>query len=260
MLEHLVGSRHAAEVLSFILVNRRGYPTQIACCLNLPLTPLQKACQRLEKCGILQSFHQGRTKVYQFDAGYPLMGELEKLLQRNFSLLSPEKKEKYPFTGSDIFATRSKCSQNPNAIIYSFWLKLKEVRSVISQVQGGISGIRRGHGEINTRHTHNALIFLERGAWQTSSGTSIAYRNKLRWGFHPVSALISLEHLRMGDHHPVFMFYLYPKNDHQLQSVSSHLCGEDTYFGQLNLEKSHLRFTWQAIGPQKNENYEYLYS
>ncbi|GAB4192320.1 MAG: hypothetical protein Tsb0015_14520 [Simkaniaceae bacterium] len=261
MLSKLLGSKHAAEILLFLLVNRKCYPSQVARCLNLPLTPVQKACERLERAGILVSYYEGRTKLFQWNNAYPLLSELEKLLQRTFSLLPSEKKEKYPFIEASSLPLRMKC-KNPYAVLYEFWQRLKSVKNAAAKVGKQDSGQIEFHGEskVHVKHQHNTLIFEEDGSWKAQDSRVIQYRNKLRWGFHPSTCLISLEHLRFGENHPVFMFYLYPKSGRLLESTSSHLCGDDTYFGKLNLESSFLKLVWKALGPDKNEYIEYIYS
>ena len=73
MLEALCGNNSIQKVLMFLFVNGKCYGTQLHKTLKTPLTPIQKALERLEKGGILMSYYEGKTRVYQFDPAYPLL-------------------------------------------------------------------------------------------------------------------------------------------------------------------------------------------
>src|SRR4029077_16927964 len=53
---------------------------------------------------------------------------------------------------------------------------------------------------------------------------------------------------------PVFLIHLAPASSRSLSSVDSHLCVNDTYFGQITLHPTHLRFQWRVIGPKKTRS------
>ena len=260
MLSQLLGSKSAAETLLFLLVNQKGYPTQISQCLHLPQTPIQKALERLEKSGIIVSYREGRTKIYQMNPSYPLKKELEKLLQRTFTLLPAEKKERYPFSTPP--SSQKDANLNTYAILENFWTRLKEVsKTLVRVIQTDPTPFTyRSEGTVSVTPSKNILIFEEEGVWKDATRQPIHYRNRLKWTRHYTSSLVSLEHLRYGENHPVFMFYLSPKTKTLLQSTTSHLCAEDTYFGKLHLEGTNLKLIRKTLGPNKNETIESIYS
>ena len=262
MLSQLLGSKSAAEILLFLLVNQKGYSSQIAQCLNRPQTPIQKALVRLEKASIVVSYHEGRTKLYQMNPSYPLKHELEKLLQRTFSLLPTESKQKYPFSAPTPSLIGPKTIKNGFAIADDFWSRLRKVSTaLIRAIQTDPHPLTyHGEGNVVVTASKNTLVYEEEGTWNDANNHSIHYRNSLKWTRHYSSTLISLEHLRYGSNHPVFMFYLTPAASTLLQSTSSHLCADDTYFGKLLLEGPNLKLIWKTVGPQKNETLEYIYS
>jgi predicted transcriptional regulator len=82
MLEVLCGNKNVQRILIFLFVNNRCYGTQLHRSLKVPLTPIQKALNRLENGGLITSFYEGKTRLYQFNPAYPLMPEVENLLKR----------------------------------------------------------------------------------------------------------------------------------------------------------------------------------
>lgn len=252
MLTQLLGSKSAAEILLFILVNQTGYATQIAQNLFLALTPIQKGLDRLEKGGILTSFRAGRTKLYQLNTSYPLKSELERLLLRTYSLLPSEQKERYPVSEN---APLKSHPQTP-AILDTFWKKLKQVSLALVHTT---PQNYRSEGTVQVIQLENTLIFKETGTWKHSKDR-LTYTNTLRWTRHWGPNLLSLEHLRYGESHPVFLFYLIPQTARTLVSKAVHLCQDDTYFGKLCIEGNNLKLIWQTIGPSKRETIESIYS
>ena len=128
-----------------------------------------------------------------------------------------------------------------------------------SKEQSGWNG--NGKGEVMiTKEGSRQLIFTEKGTWQGKQGEVVSFSNTFRWSLDRDAGVISLEHLRLGPAHPVFLFHLAPSGKHSLSSVDSHLCEGDTYFGQIHFDRYSLRLNWRVIGPKKNEEIDYYYS
>ncbi len=256
MLEVLLGSKNAQRILFFLLVNGKCYGTQLHRLLQSPLTPLQKALHRLEKAGILLSFYERKTKVYQFNASYPLSKELEQLLKKAYSLLpAAEKKGYYAEIGkSNAF--------NSQRVAEEAWNLLANVKKVSFHVKNSaVEWKGTGRGEVFvSRPKEGVLVFQEKGHWYAKPGEEVGFSNTIRWTFDRSSGLISLEHLRRGADNPVFLFYLAPSSQFSLTSVDSHCCGEDTYFGRIHFDSKHLRLSWRVIGTKKNEEIDCEYS
>src|SRR5277367_4746065 len=95
MLGGLCGNKNIQKVLLFLFVNNKCYGAQLQRLLRTPLTSLQNALTRLEKGKIITSYYEGKTKLFQLDPAYPLLTELEQLLKKSYTLLSPQDKKLY---------------------------------------------------------------------------------------------------------------------------------------------------------------------
>lgn len=264
MLEVLCGNKNIEKVLIFLFVNGKCYGTQLHRLLRTPLTPLQKALSRLEKGGMILSYFEGKTKVYQFNPAYPLHEEVEILLKKAYTLLPAHEKKKF-YVPKDEFVTRLPNQDNKNKILLAFWDKLASVSQLtfISKSKGkeenGWNG--KGKGEVSiTKEGYNVIFFNEKGSWQGKLSTEVNFSNVFRWTLDRDLNLISLEHLRRGPDRPVFLFHMAPTSNQTLASVDSHLCDGDAYFGQIHFDRYCLRLSWRVIGPKKNEEIEYYYS
>lgn len=260
MLEVLCGSKNAAKILIFLFVNGKCYGSEVARLLKTPLTPVQKALQRLEKGGIIISYYEGKTRVYHFNPAFPLLKELEELLKKAYTLLPPHEK-KISYSSKEMAAT----STNKLHTLLAFWEKLSTISRLTfhaktkSQDSSGWNG--KGHGEvIMTRAKISEIIFTEKGSWKSPEGEEVSFSNVFRWSLDRNSNTISLEHLRRGVEHPVFLFHLTPATSHSLTSLDSHLCENDTYFGHIHFDQNLVRLQWRVIGPKKNEEIDYYYS
>lgn len=264
MLEGLCGNKNVTRILIFLFVNGKCYGTQLHRSLQTPLTPVQKALQRLEKGGIITSYYEGKTRLYQFNPAYPLLGELELLLKKTYTLLPAHKKKEY-YVAKDAPLTTSQAPHNNVNVLFALWERLVGVTRLTfhaktkSKEDQGWNG--KGHGDvIVAREGPNKLTFNEKGSWQDSQGAEVSFSNVFRWTLDRYSGMISLEHLRRGPEHPVFLFHLVPSGSNTLLSVDSHLCDGDTYFGQIRFDQHSLRLNWRVIGPKKNEEIDYFYS
>lgn len=263
MLEALCGNKNIQRILIFLFVNGRCYGTQLHRSLGTPLTPLQKALTRLEKGGLITSYSAGKTKLYQFNPSYPLIGELEHLLKKAYTLLPAHEKKNYYVVKEGVEMGSTTPAQTIQVLL-SFWEQLQKVRQLTfnaktkSKEENGWNG--KGTGEvIVTKEGSNILVFQEKGTWQGKQGSELTFSNIFRWTLDRASGVISLEHLRRGPDCPVFLFHLAPAGKSSLSSVDSHLCEGDTYFGQIHFDRYGLRLNWRVIGPKKNEEIDYYY-
>lgn len=260
MLEGLCGNKSVQNILLFLFVNGKCYGTQLQQSLKSALTPLQKALQRLEKGGLLISHTEGKTRIYQFNPSYPLLEELEQLLKKAYTLLPAQMKKSY-YVAKPELTQRS----HPSQVLTLFWERLQHVKQLSFQVksksQEELGWAGKGTGEVSIhKEKPTVLISHEKGTWLNKQGEKVGFSNVFRWTLDREAGVISLEHLRRGPDHPVFLFHLAPSSDHALASVDSHLCEGDTYFGQIYLNAHSLRLGWRVIGPKKNEELDYFYS
>jgi len=260
MLDALCGNKNVQRILIFLFVNGKCYGTQLHRSLKTPLTPLQKALSRLESGGLVTSYYEGKTRLYQFNPAYPLLTELEQLLKKAYTLLPVHQKRDYY-----VVKEESAIQENKMQILQTFWEKLRTVSQLTfnakTQSKEDLGWNGKGKGEVVvTREGITTLIFNEKGTWQGKQGAEVNFSNVFRWTLDRTAGVISLEHLRRGADHPVFLLHLAPSGKDSLTSVDSHLCEGDTYFGQIHFSHHHLRLNWRVIGPKKNEELDYYYT
>lgn len=255
MLEVLCGNKNVQRILIFLFVNGKCYGTQLHRSLGAPLTPLQNALTRLENGGLITSYYEGKTRLYQFNPSYPLMSELEQLLKKAYTLLPAHHKKDYY-----VVKEYPNQPENKAKVLQAFWEKLMNVTQLTfhakskSKEEKGWNG--KGEGEVVVTKEGNTLIFNEKGIWHEE----MDFSNIFRWTLDRDAGVISLEHLRRGKDRPVFLFHLAPNGKQSLSSVDSHLCGGDAYFGQIRFDSHTMRLNWRVIGPKKNEEIDYYYS
>jgi hypothetical protein len=257
MFEALCGNKNIQKILLFLFVNNKCYGTQLHRLLRTPLTPIQKALLRLEKGGIIMSYYEGKTRVYQFNPGFPLLEELELLLKKAYTLLPPQEKKHY------CSIKHEKGRSENDQILFVIWERLCTIKQLLfnakTKSKEGWNG--KGKGEvIVTPEGDSVLIFSEKGSWSGKQEKEIDFTNTFRWTLDRSAGMISLEHLRRGLNHPVFLFHMAPNGDHSLSSIDSHLCDGDAYFGQIFCDHRSLRLNWRVIGPKKNEEIDYYYT
>lgn len=257
MLEPLFGTKNIEKILLFLFINGKSYGAELSRALKTPLTPLQKGLLRLERGGVILSYLEGRTRLYRFNPAYPPLPELETLLKKVYTLLPVQEKKRYYLLSRDP-------SIKKFDVLYAVWEALRKVTSVSlksQSAQGSETVNGKGRGEVTVMgEKGDILIFQEKGTLVNKEGQEFSFSNVFRWNLDRKAGLISLEHLRRGWNHPVYLFDLAPSTAHSLASVDSHFCGGDTYLGELIIESSSLRLHWRAIGPQKNEELDYYYS
>jgi hypothetical protein len=95
MLESLFGGKNVEKVLFFLLVNKRCYGRQLSLIFQQAISTFQNVLDRLETGGVLVSFLEGKTRLYQFNPRYPYLKELEAFLVKAYAFLPQEIKEKY---------------------------------------------------------------------------------------------------------------------------------------------------------------------
>lgn len=130
MLEVLCGNKNVQRILIFLFVNSRCYGTQLHRSLKTPLTPIQKALNRLEKGGLITSYYEGKTRLYQFNPAYPLMAELEQLIKKAYTLLPANEKKDYYVAKED--STMGPVNQeNRIPTLLAFWGKTKQCETAL---------------------------------------------------------------------------------------------------------------------------------
>ena len=251
MLGPLIGSRSKEGVLLFLFVNEQGYAHEMSLALGLTLSSVQHALSSLAEGGVVVPSKEGKRKVFRFNRTYPLIEELDALLQKAYARMSIEKKRQF-YT----FRLAQGSSSSKNHLL-KVWKQLKEVSSVKLHAEDHTKKwSASGHGKVTVTHRGSVIELEESGSWEQGQ----AYWNAFRFTLLQPEGLIALEHLRFGVEHPVFLFHLQPIREGILESVDPFTGGVDTYFGILRFNRLFLQLQLRTIGPTKNEKIDSIYS
>ena len=259
MLQTLIGSHTLQCVLYFLLVNREAYPSQIRRQLDLSLTPIQRALEKLERGGLVQGTYRGKTRLFSFNSAHPLFGEVEQLLRRSFSLLPLEEQKRY----YDFSENRQKePTLSPRAkrqTVTKLWKQLCAVKEVTFRAKDPHSAhARLGKGAITVEHpSARECIFRKQGTWKVEGGYEMGFSNAFRWTLSEKKDQLSLEHLRFGDSHPVFLFFLNPDSERSFHS--DQMSRGEGCVGKMRFEDHYIQLTLREINAQKNEEIDYMY-
>lgn len=94
MIETILGSEALERVLIYLLQREKGYGREIAAFYSLDVNQIQKQLKKLEDGGVLVSFAEGRTRIYQFNPSYLFLPELKALLAKAFQFYPPDEIER----------------------------------------------------------------------------------------------------------------------------------------------------------------------
>jgi hypothetical protein len=95
MLEYLFGNPVIEKVLFYLVVNQKCYPSQLKETFQIPLYSFQRALARLERGGVIISHKEGKTLIYQFNPRYPFLNDLKIFLEKAYSFLPEDIRQKY---------------------------------------------------------------------------------------------------------------------------------------------------------------------
>jgi len=95
MIEALTGGRTAEKVLLYLSTYGEGYSQGIAKTFGVPFSMVYKQLIRMESKGLLVSQVKGKTRLFRWNPRFPLLKELQILLQRALDLLPESEREMY---------------------------------------------------------------------------------------------------------------------------------------------------------------------
>ena len=148
--------------------------------------------------------------------------------------------------------------------LLNFWDQLAQVHSLVFSVishHPSNPTAQIGKAEVLVKKvSEHVVIFQEKGHWLIDDVPSRAFSNSFRFSLDLKTSLVSVEHLRYGENHPVFLFHLALSGAKRLESVEAHVCGQDTYVGNFSWDEKGLKFQWRVIGPKKNDQLTYYYT
>jgi DNA-binding transcriptional ArsR family regulator len=95
MLDKLFGSKSAESVLLYLQNYGDGHVRGIAETMKMSPSQAQKQLSKFESGGFLVSRRLGRTRVYSWKPGNPLVSDLRQLLETRLELSTPVEREQY---------------------------------------------------------------------------------------------------------------------------------------------------------------------
>src|SRR5271169_1048605 len=89
MLEYLFSNKNVEKVLMYLFLHGKANATELSRTFNSSLDPIQKTLRKLEEGGLLVSFLEGRTRVFQWNPRYPFLEEIRSLAEKAYRFLPP---------------------------------------------------------------------------------------------------------------------------------------------------------------------------
>jgi predicted transcriptional regulator len=93
MLEYLFANKNVEKVLIYLYLHGKANATELSRTFSSALDPIQKTLRKLEEGGLLASFLEGRTRVFQWNPRYPFLEEIQALAKKAYSFLPPDIQE-----------------------------------------------------------------------------------------------------------------------------------------------------------------------
>src|ERR1700730_12330459 len=99
MLEYLFANKNVEKILICLNLHGKANATQLSRIFDSALDPIQKTLKKLEEGGLLFSFLEGKTRVFQWNPRYPFLGEVKALAGKAYEYLPTDIQESnYQFT------------------------------------------------------------------------------------------------------------------------------------------------------------------
>lgn len=87
MLEYLFANKNVEKILMYLCLHGKAHATELRHSFRSALDPIQKTLKKLEEGGLLVSFLEGRTRVFQWNPRYPFLKEIQALAAKAYSYL-----------------------------------------------------------------------------------------------------------------------------------------------------------------------------
>jgi hypothetical protein len=141
------------------------------------------------------------------------------------------------------------------------WAHLRRVTTVkfVAQSQSATGWSGSGAGAVFVDLAgSDVLVFSESGIWRPIRGRESRFTNVFRWTILGPSS-VRLEHLRFGPNNPVHLFDLGVRTDGAWVPDDPHVCIQDCYSADLEIEDDGVDVSWSISGPKKMESIRYEY-
>ena len=95
MLEYLFSNKNVEKILIYLSLHEKANASELSRSFDSALDPIQKTLKKLEEGGLLVSFLEGRTRVFQWNPRYPFLPEISALAEKAFNYLPKQIQESY---------------------------------------------------------------------------------------------------------------------------------------------------------------------
>lgn len=89
MLEYLFSNKNVEKIIIFLFLHNKANATELSRVFDSALDPIQKTLRKLEEGGLIVSFLEGRTRVFQWNPRYPFIAEIQALAKKSYEFLPP---------------------------------------------------------------------------------------------------------------------------------------------------------------------------
>ena len=87
MLEYLFANKNVEKILMYLSLHGKANATELSRTFESSLDPIQKTLKKLEEGGLLASFLEGKTRVFQWNPRYPFLKEIQNLAEKAYAFL-----------------------------------------------------------------------------------------------------------------------------------------------------------------------------
>lgn len=94
MLEYLFANKNVEKILIYLYLHEKANASELRVLFGSALDPIQKTLRKLEAGGLLVSFLEGKTRVFQWNPRYPFIKEIQDLAGKTFQYLPRDIQEK----------------------------------------------------------------------------------------------------------------------------------------------------------------------
>lgn len=98
MLEFLFLNKNVEKILIYLHLHGKANASELSKVFDSSLDPIQKTLRKLEEGGLLVSFLEGRTRVFQWNPRYPFLPEFQQLAKKAYAFLPEEIQFSYDLT------------------------------------------------------------------------------------------------------------------------------------------------------------------
>jgi DeoR/GlpR family transcriptional regulator of sugar metabolism len=79
----------------YLSLHGKANATELRRSFNSSLDPIQKTLKKLEEGGLLVSFLEGKTRVFQWNPRYPFLKEIQALAEKAYEYLPSDIRKTY---------------------------------------------------------------------------------------------------------------------------------------------------------------------